>query len=319
MDRYLSGTDQLCENGQEFAICNWAKEEGQQLCYACSFNHIIPNLQQQSSIHLWEQLELAKRRALHGLLREGIRFQPWHATTHEPGLAFEFKSSWIEFVLTGYANGVITINLQEADDVERERMRTSMGEPYRTLLGHFRHELGHYFWDLTFRRLQANHPYLEAFQQIFGDLNLDYQDSLNQHYHHFPKGRSFDSTNFISHYASSHPCEDWAETWAHYWHILDAIETAESFGLNANESSLLDLNSLFSEEPEVALLDFNPQMQQEFLHCISTWMQFSPALNEMAGALGYRAIYPFALTPAVIRKLMFVHSLVSHHKKNLQK
>ena len=70
----------------------------------------------------------------------------------EKGLAFDFLAgSGGTFqegpqVITGHAQGLITIDIAEADDAERECHRQDMAEPYRTLLGHFRHEIGHHYW-----------------------------------------------------------------------------------------------------------------------------------------------------------------------------
>lgn len=97
----------------------------------------------------WYRLETAKRRLVASLRALGL---PVRSKYDDPegGLAFEFKSDeplGDGHVVTGHANGIIIISVAEADDAERERRRKAVHEPYRTLLGHFRHESGHYYWD----------------------------------------------------------------------------------------------------------------------------------------------------------------------------
>ena len=84
--------------------------------------------------------------------------------------------------MTGHENGIITIALAEADGFERERRRLEMGEPYCTLLGHFRHEVGHHFWDLLVR----DGGQLQACRALFGDDSEDYQAALQRHYRDGP-------------------------------------------------------------------------------------------------------------------------------------
>jgi hypothetical protein len=89
------------------------------------------------------------------------------------------------------------------------------------LLGHFRHEVGHYFWD----RLVATDPHqLEEFRVLFGDDRQDYGEALKRHYDEGAPANWQDT--YISMYATMHPWEDFAETWAHYLHIVDTLETA---------------------------------------------------------------------------------------------
>ena len=143
----------------------------------------------------------------------------------EDGLAFDFIAAAATPVVTGHASGLITINLAEADDAERERQRNRMGEPYRTLLGHFRHEIAHYYWS----RLIENSNRLEEFRALFGDEQQDYVGTLQNHYANGPPPDW--PTHFVTAYASAHPWEDFAETWAHYLHIVDTLETASAFGV----------------------------------------------------------------------------------------
>ncbi len=197
-------------------------------------------------------------------------------------------------VLTGHEDGLITINIAEADDPERERRRSQMGEPYRTLLGHFRHEIAHYYWD----RLVAQSASLEEFREIFGDEQQDYGQSLQQHYANGPPRDWPD--RFVSSYASSHPWEDFAETWAHYLHMVDALETASAFGLRVRPKvGSIDMS---------AKLDFDPH-DADMTRIIEAWLPLTYAMNSMNRSMGFQDFYPFVLAPAVIAKLAFIHRL----------
>ena len=125
--------------------------------------------------------------------------------------------------------GLITINVEEADDAKREQIRHAMREPYRTLLGHFRHEVGHYYWD----RLIWDSKWLEPFRQLFGDERASYAEALKRNYEQGPPADW--ALSYISSYATMHPWEDWAETWAHYMHVVDSLATAMGFGLDAED------------------------------------------------------------------------------------
>ena len=130
-------------------------------------------------------------------------------------------------MLTGHLNGVVTINVSEADDAERERRRAGLAEPYRTLLGHMRHEVGHYYWK---RLVTGDADRLARFRELFGDDRDDYAAALTRHYQSGPPQDWQD--RFVSAYASAHAWEDWAETWAHYLHMTDTIEIAATCGVS---------------------------------------------------------------------------------------
>ncbi len=272
-----------CANYVNEGVCNWllADATDAELCQACQLNHVIPDLSQPENRERWHEVEKAKRRLIYGLNRLGL---PVLSKDHdqERGLSFDIKQSAAgERVLTGHSDGLITLNVEEADAAEREKMRLAMKERYRTLLGHFRHEIGHYFWD----RLIKDSPPLEAFRAEFGDERADYAEALRQHY-----ARPMDpdyATSFISHYAASHPWEDFAETFAHYQHMVDTLETAAQFGF-ASELA--------------APRDFAPLMKE--------WYRLSVALNSLNRSMGLPDAYPFAISPVVEAKLKFVHELI---------
>jgi len=224
-------TYRLCTNYATEAVCNWAvlSDDPDPLCRSCRLTRVIPNLGKTSNREAWLKLEAAKRRAIYSLLGFALPVEQ-KSGEDDRGLAFEFLEDTVvngdaKRVMTGHDNGLITINISEADDVKREAQRKLQNEPYRTLLGHFRHEIGHYYWD----RLIKDGRGLEPFRELFGDERADYQVALQEHYE---KGPPVDWQNdYVSAYASTHPWEDWAESWAHFQHMADALETAGSVGL----------------------------------------------------------------------------------------
>lgn len=292
-------TYRTCLNYANNDVCNWAVPSGdvEALCISCRLTTVIPDQNEPSQRVAWYKLEVAKRRLVYSLMQLGLPLQP-KAQDAEHGLAFEFKTSAAapdgKPVLTGHADGVITINADEADDAEREKRRNQLHEPYRTLLGHFRHESGHYYWD----RLIANSDRLQGFRELFGDESRDYGAALEQHYE---CGAPADwQDHFVSAYSSSHPWEDWAETWAHYLHMIDTLETAAGCGLmlkprRRDEPSL-------SAAPSTRAADFD--------ELIADWFPLTYALNSLNRGLGQADAYPFVLAAPAIAKLRFVHETI---------
>lgn len=290
----------FCTNA-EHDVCNWlidANETGG-FCRACAHNGIVPNLSDPAHLVAWRELEVAKHRLFYSLIRWKL---PLKTKTQDPehGLVFEFLAddpNSQRKVMTGHDNGLITIALSEADDGERERRRLAMGEPYRTLLGHFRHEVGHYFWDVLVRDAGK----LDACRAVFGDDTLSYADSLQ---HHYDQGPPADwQQNFVSAYATTHPWEDFAETWAQYLHIVDTFEMASEFGMEVRPPAD-QIGGLTTR------VTFDPYEVKDFDAIVTAWLPFTFAMNSVARAMGNRDLYPFILTPAVIEKLRFIHNLV---------
>src|SRR5262249_30524798 len=243
----------------------------------------------------WRALEGAKHRLFYTLIQ--LRLPVETQSENPGGLAFQFLAdvgpAQLD-VLTGHARGVITINLAEADDAERERRRQQMGELYRTLLGHFRHEIGHYYWD----RLILDTPHLEEFRRMFGDERQDYASALQSYY---ASGAPADwPERYISAYASSHPWEDFAETWAHYFHMIDTLETAHVVGLAINPKLPLSPGAVF---------DFHPR-DTDMSRLVEAWLALTFAVNSLNRSMGLHDLYPFVLGPAAVAKLAFVHKLV---------
>lgn len=283
-------------------VCNWLVplDAADPLCLACQLNNTIPNLSEPAYVSHWRKLELAKHRLIYALLRFGL---PVVSKTADPalGLAFDFlapgEADTQAGVITGHADGLITINIVEADEAERERIRLEMGEPYRTLLGHFRHEVGHYYWQLFAQSV----AWLTTFREHFGDEQQDYAQALQAHYN---QGNTVDWTaDFVSQYASAHPWEDWAETWAHYLHIVDALETAYAFGLRVRPQ-------IKSDENLAVTVDFNAYNQINFAEIVEAWLPVTYALNSLNRSMGHLDLYPFVLSPTVVKKMQFVHDSV---------
>jgi hypothetical protein len=202
----------------------------------------------------------------------------------------------IATVKTGHVDGIITINVAEADDAEREKRRLAMNEPYRTVLGHLRHESGHFYWDQLIRGGES----AVGFRELFGDADADYSSALQEYYRIGPAADW--QTRFVSAYAAAHPWEDWAETWAHYLHITDTLETAAECGLVLRPRR----NALPKARPRFSLDDL---ADVAFDQIISEWFGVSFLLNNLSRGLGQKDLYPFVLSQPAIEKLCFVHEI----------
>jgi hypothetical protein len=292
----------FCTNA-EYDACNWLipLEDAARYCAACRHNRTVPDLTIERNRLRWRRLELAKHRLFYTLMKLKL---PLADRSRDPqGLAFDFLadpgevSSGGPAILTGHDNGLITINIAEAEDAERERRRDAMGEPYRTLLGHFRHEIGHYFWNVLVR----DDPSIEQFRLVFGDERQDYADALRRHYTQGPPGDWQD--RFVTAYASAHPWEDFAETWAHYLHIVDTLETANAFGLKVKPK--------IGRGPELsAEIDFDPHEASDLNRLVDAWLPLTFAVNSLNRSMGQPDLYPFVLSPAAISKIGFVHERI---------
>ena len=294
------GTYRFCANA-DHDVCNWMvpPDEPGRLCRACRHNRTIPPIGNPAALSAWRKIETAKHRLFYALLRLDLP-TPTAGEAEEP-LVFDFladpPSPDGPKVMTGHDNGLITIALSEADDIERERRRASMGEPYRTLLGHFRHEIGHFYWD----KLVRDGGHLAACRAVFGDDEADYEAALKRHYDEGvpPDWRE----NFISSYATTHAWEDFAETWAHYLHIVDSLEMARAFGMSvaprADESGTLAVDS-----------DVDVYGVSEFGPIVNAWVPLAFALNSVNRCMGQSDLYPFIISPKVVEKLSFIHRLV---------
>jgi hypothetical protein len=294
----------MCRNYSHEQVCNWMlpADTGETYCDACRFNKTIPDLTVAGNRVLWQRLETGKRRLIYSLLRLGL---PLVSKQEDPaaGLAFAFQGDadplFMENaqVMTGHAQGLITINIAEADDALRERMRQEMAEPYRTILGHLRHESGHYYW----HRLASRPTWLAEFRQVIGDERVDYTSAMQQHYQQGPPADW--QSRFLSAYAAAHPWEDWAETWAHYLHIIDVLETAWAFRLRVAPGNN-------QQDRMTSAPDFDPYRAASFDQLIKQWLPLTYAVNSLNRSMGQPDLYPFVLAPAVILKIDFIHRTI---------
>jgi hypothetical protein len=296
----------FCGNSLQHQVCNWmvAADDPNSFCASCRLNTLIPNLSVPGNTERWHRLELAKRRIIYTIMRLGLPVEG-APEQNRPALRFNFigdLNGGFES-LTGHLNGLIVINIAEADDDERERRRVNFHEPYRTLVGHLRHEVAHYYWD----RLIANGKWLVDFRKLFGDETADYGSALKRYYE---QGSPPDwQARHVSAYASAHPWEDWAETWAHYFHIMDMVETAESFGM-----------TLAPEDPAGRSMAAKPRngfdVKMSFDAILEDWFPLTYALNALNRGMGLLDVYPFSLSPQAIGKLQFIHHIVRNSNAN---
>ncbi len=293
------GLYRFCANA-EHGACNWLipADGAEPFCRACRHNHMIPDMSVADNLPRWQKLEMAKHRLFYSLLRLDLPLAN-RADDPEHGLVFDFLAEAPDTpkVMTGHDNGQITLALAEADDATREQTRLQMGEPYRTLLGHFRHEVGHHYWDLLVR----DGGRLDEFREVFGDESQDYAEALKRNYEDGPPADW--QERFISAYASCHPWEDFAETWAHYLHIVDTLEMGFAFGMEIRPR-------LTGSEELEASISFDPYADGTAERLVGAWLPLVFAVNSLNRAMGLPDLYPFVLTPAVIAKLGFIHRLV---------
>lgn len=295
------GDVRFCANAG-LDICNWlvAMEDPDDFCIACRHNRLVPNTATEEGVDRWRRISQAQRHLFYSLLRWNLP-HPTRKEDPEGGLVFDFLEDEMTSdgnvvpAMTGHEEGLIAIRAAEADDVTREQARASMNEPYRTLLGHFRHETGHFIWN----RLVRDRNQFEPFRAIFGDERQDYGAAIRRHYENGPPVGWQES--FISSYASAHPWEDFAECFAHYLHIVDTLETARSFGIAIDPRG---------HEEMAAEVDFNPYRAQSAQQLVSAWIPLSVAINSIQRSMGRPDSYPFILSPPVIAKLEYLHGLI---------
>lgn len=287
----------MCGNHTAYDACNFAipAVDSAYLCVSCRQTQRLPDLSQPANLGRWKQIEAAKRQLFYTLARLGLEPAPG-----QPGPVFELLAEWpgSPQVMTGHRAGTITLNVAEADDAERAQRRVALGEPYRTLLGHLRHESGHFYWD----RLVRDGGGLEAFRATFGDERADYAAALADHY---ARGGAHGDwqAHHVSSYATAHPWEDWAETWAHYLHLVDLLETAASYQARVTvphpqAAQQHQMTDPFSDPPP------------SFDDMVAQWVPLTLMLNSLNRSLGQGDAYPFALSGGALRKLRFVHELV---------
>jgi hypothetical protein len=291
--RTPGGSKTYCAN-YTHNVCNWlvpATQEGG-LCLSCGLNRTIPDLTVNGNITAWFEIEKAKRRLIYELVKLKLPVTP-PPDSGLPPLAFDI----IADAKTGHDNGLITINLAEADPATREQTREAFNEPYRTLLGHFRHESGHYYWMVLVNNPQAT----DRYRQLFGDERPDYGEALAAYHQNGPKPDW--QKNYISAYATAHSWEDWAESWAHYLHMVDTLETADDYAIDPRRPN----------QPAVGRSWFastDPYKARNAKQLMDRWVPLALAMNSMNRSMGLQDFYPFVVSPSVISKLDFIHGLI---------
>lgn len=278
------------------------------LCLACELNHYIPNLQDTKSLEAWRAIEVAKHRLIYSLLKLQL---PVHSRRRGLGKGMTFDFIDPHHVVpsdaettTGHTNGKITISLGEGDPAERERNRMNLRESYRTLLGHMRHEVGHYYWDVL---ISSTPDRLQRFRQVFGDETLDYKKALEYYYAQgAPAGWN---QNYVTAYAASHPWEDWAETWSHYLHLTDVMETAHALGVSIHPAMDADGSKDISMDA-----DLDPYLDLDFAGFLKKALSLIFAVNSINQSMGQPDLYPFVISSGVKEKLTFIHELLKEQR-----
>lgn len=297
----------FCRNATHSA-CNWLlpADDPSGYCLACRHNRTIPNLGDAERLADWQKIEVAKRRLFYTLLRLQLPTPAPGSGDPQP-LSFDFLADpkTGPKVMTGHDNGHITIALAEADDAAREATRIAMGELYRTLLGHFRHEIGHYYWDRLVR--DAGEDELARCRALFGDDRRSYSDALQLYYDH---GAPNDwQAAHVSPYATMHPWEDWAETWAHYLHIVDTLEMASAFGIRIAPD--------VADDPSMETdLSFDPHRVADIQRLVDAWLPLTWAINSLNRTMGHPDIYPFVIAPPVVEKMAYIHGLIRRARRS---
>jgi hypothetical protein len=271
--------------------CNWIPEADGELCFSCARTRTRPQDGDTDGIAQLAEAELAKRQLLFDLAELGLPI--------DERLRFDLLSSAYEPVTTGHADGLITLDLAEADDAHRARAKKELGEPYRTLLGHFRHEVGHFYFTVL---TENDDERLARARKHFGDERADYQAALDRHYREGPPPDWQD--NYVSAYASMHPAEDWAETFAHLVHLRATIQTAAAFGVTVTGPAAGELDPANVSVPELF-------QDADLKTLLSDWIPLGYALNEINRSMGQDDLYPFVLSPPATEKLACVDELVA--------
>jgi hypothetical protein len=280
--------------------CNWMlpAEAGDVWCLSCRLTRGRPNEADPVAVVAWSAAEAAKRRLVFQLGELGMPIEP-RSSTAPRGLAFVLVHVPGASGVTGLDRGIITLDISEADERLRDELRRKLGESFRTLIGHLRHEVGHYYFD----QLVAQSDEVAEFRSLFGDERVDYSSALVEHYRRARSGvDDADLSHFVTAYASAHPLEDWAETFAHYLHTRDGLQTADSHGLSAvGREAVGRGNRAPRADP------------QSFASILERWLPVAEMINAIADGLGSSRPYPFTLNPVVVTKLEFVHARVMAH------
>jgi hypothetical protein len=273
--------------------CNWMvpAATGITWCRSCALTRGRPDDRRPDAIDAWMLIEASKRRLVHQLDRLGLPIEA-RTPANPSGLVFDLVHVPGERGLTGHLDGVVTIDLTETDPMARDQLRRALGEPYRTLIGNLRHEIAHHYW----HQLVGHSDRLPRFRALFGDERAAYGPALERHY--ASPEVPWDDQRFVTRYAQAHPHEDWAETFAHYLHLVDLVDTARAHGLL---------------EPDTSTSTTGVTDPAPFARILDRWQPLAGALGDLADAVGSTQIYPIHPAGAVIDKLEFVHAGIRDH------
>ncbi len=277
--------------------CNWALPAASDTtwCRSCRLTRGRPDEARPDAVEAWATAEAAKRRLIHQLDELALPIEIRSSSVPD-GLAFDLVHLPGEGGITGHLDGVVTLDLAETDDHHREDLRRRLGESFRTVIGHLRHEIGHHYWG----RLVGQTDGLVGFRHLFGDERIDYAHAV-EHYYAQADG-DWDEARFVTPYAASHPLEDWAETFAHYLHIIDTVDTAVAHDLLPR-----DTTTTTTARDTTTAMAAGAVGSLEFDDILDAWRPINSAVNAIAETLGVSAIYPFEPAGLVVDKLAFVH------------
>jgi hypothetical protein len=272
--------------------CNWTLRArvGERWCLSCALTRGRPDVERPDAIEAWSRAEAAKRRLVDQVMRLGLPIDA-RSPAQPNGLTFDLVDVPGGRGLTGHLDGVVTIDLADADDRRRDELRRALGEPFRTLIGNLRHEVGHHYW----ARLVGQSSDIADARRLFGDERVDYRAALERHY--ASPGADWEAERFVSRYATVHPLEDWAETFAHLLHLIDAVETAGAHGL--------------ARGPDGAPVDPDTPVQA----MLDVWLPLGTAVDAIAEAVGSPPPFPFRPAGLVVDKLAFVHDCIRAHRR----
>lgn len=281
----------FCGN-RELLGCNWVASEPNGLCRSCAMTRIAPDPSIQDAIPHWAKAESAKRWTLDNLARWG-----WFSTCDSgPSPVFHMLAEGALPITMGHSQGVVTISVAEGDPILLTMRREALFEPYRTMLGHLRHEMSHVLW----WRLSVREDFLNAFRSEFGDERLDYGEALKAYYDHGPPSQW--EHEYLTNYAASHPHEDWAETVAHLLHLTDIADSFVAGGLSASQ---------------LPSADWDPYAEADAERLIHTAAALAVGVNHVNRAMGLSDLYPFVLSERARRKLHFAHQWLRYGPQQL--
>ena len=271
----------FCAN-RDVIGCNWIAPKQGAFCRSCAMTALAPDPEIPGAMANWAETEAAKRWVIDNLGR-------WHwFRPEDPGTRpfFHMLADGDTLAPMGHGDGVVTISVSEADAVVRTTRKEALNEPYRTMIGHMRHEIAHMLW----WRLSLREDFLTAFREMFGDERADYPAALQRHYEHGPS-RDWELF-YLTSYASSHPHEDWAETVAHLVHLTDITDSFVATGLVSPEMPRHNWDAY--AEPDTATL-------------VRVASALTTRVNHVNRSMGLSDIYPFVLSEKARQKLAFVH------------